>query len=245
SKVKIKSLHILDHSKGSEQLIIDAGQKEIGAKICKTCGMIYTIGQEEDEKLHAGYHQSYLINLKFSGWKKECVIGNYMDGRVIQVKDTDEHFGTKKIKDILFIVNRDLGFSTAGLPSRPNVMILLFISNDKRVSGCLVAEAIQSASRVVSAETSEKEGDGKTIWKLGSWYASSETVPAICGVNRIWVSHEFRRHKVASRMVDCLRQNFLYGYVVDLHELAFTDPTVDGRDFAASYTGTDNFLVYK
>ncbi|GBN13296.1 N-acetyltransferase ESCO1 [Araneus ventricosus] len=125
------------------------------------------------------------------GWNKG-VIGNYMDGRVIQVKDTDEHFGTKKIKDILFIVNRDLGFSTAGLPSRPNVMILLFISNDKRVSGCLVAEAIQSASRVVSAETSEKEGDGKTIWKLGSWYASSETVPAICGVNRIWVSHEFR-----------------------------------------------------
>ncbi|GBN56089.1 hypothetical protein AVEN_60826-1 [Araneus ventricosus] len=58
SKAKIKSLHILDHSKGSEQLIIDADQKEIGAKICKTCGMIYTIGQEEDEKLHAGYHQT-------------------------------------------------------------------------------------------------------------------------------------------------------------------------------------------
>lgn len=56
----------MDNSKGGEQMIIDAGQKEIGAKICKTCGMIYTIGQEEDEKLHAGYHQSYLINLKFS-----------------------------------------------------------------------------------------------------------------------------------------------------------------------------------
>ncbi|XP_055935190.1 N-acetyltransferase ESCO2-like [Argiope bruennichi] len=244
SKGKKKYLNIIDNSKGSEQLIIDAGQKEIGAKICKTCGMIYTIGQEEDEKLHAGYHQTYLINLKFLGWKKERVVGNYMDGRIIQVKDTDENFSTKKIKDILFIVNRDLGFSAAELPVRSNVMILLFISNDKRVNGCLVAEEIQSASRVVSAETSEKS-DGRSIWKLGSWYASSEIVPAICGVNRIWVSHDFRRRKVASRLVDCLRKNFLYGYFVDQHELAFTDPTVDGREFAASYTGTDNFLVYK
>ncbi|GFV45505.1 n-acetyltransferase ESCO1 [Trichonephila clavipes] len=246
SKSKKAAFSIMDTSKAGEQLIIDAGQKEIGAKMCKTCGMIYFIGQEEDEKLHSGYHQTFLINLRFPGWKKECVVGLFDDGRIIQVTETDKNFKLKKIQDILFIVNRDLGFPNAGLPVRPNVMFLLFISVDKKVGGCLVAESIDSACRVISDEISEeRKSDGKVIWNLGSWYASSESVPAICGINRIWVSREFRRCKVASRLVDCLRQNFLYGHVVELHELAFTDPSPDGREFAAAYTGTDNFLVYK
>lgn len=246
SKPKKTALCIMDTSKGGEQLIIDAGQKEIGAKMCKTCGMIYFIGQEEDEKLHSGYHQTFLINLRFPGWKKECVVGLFDDGRVIQVTETDKNFKLKKIQDILFIVNRDLGFPNAGLPVRPNVMFLLFISIDKKVGGCLVAESIDSACRVISGETSDEEkNDGKVIWKLGSWYASYESVPAICGINRIWVSRELRRCKVASRLVDCLRQNFIFGHFVELHELAFTDPSPDGREFAAAYTGTDNFLVYK
>ncbi|GFY47582.1 n-acetyltransferase ESCO1 [Trichonephila inaurata madagascariensis] len=246
SKSKKAALSIMDTSKAGEQLIIDAGQKEIGAKMCKTCGMIYFIGQEEDEKLHSGYHQTFLINLRFPGWKKECVVGLFDDGRIIQVTETDKNFKLKKIQDILFIVNRDLGFPNAGLPVRPNVMFLLFISVDKKVGGCLVAESIDSACQVISEETSEeKKSDRKVIWNLGSWYASSESVPAICGINRIWVSRELRRCKVASRLVDCLRQNFLFGHVVELHELAFTDPSPDGREFAAAYTGTDNFLVYK
>ncbi|GFT70669.1 n-acetyltransferase ESCO2 [Nephila pilipes] len=246
SKSKKSVLNIMDTSKGGEQLIIDAGQKEIGAKMCKTCGMIYFIGQEEDEKLHSGYHHTFLINLRFPGWKKECIVGLFPDGRIIQVSETDKNFNLKKIQDILLIVNRDLGFPNAGLPVRPNVMFFLFISNDKRIGGCLVAESIDSACPVISGKTCEEgKSDGNIIWKLGSWYASSESVPAICGVNRIWVSREFRRCKVASRLVDCLRQNFIYGHIVGLHELAFTDPSPDGRDFAASYTGTDNFLVYK
>ncbi|GFQ77548.1 n-acetyltransferase ESCO1 [Trichonephila clavata] len=246
SKSKKAPLNIMDTSKAGEQLIIDAGQKEIGAKMCKTCGMIYFIGQEEDEKLHSGYHQTFLINLRFPGWKKECVVGLFDDGRIIQVTENDKNFKLKKIQDILFIVNRDLGFPNAGLPVRPNVMFLLFISVDKKVGGCVVAESIDSACRVISDENSvEEKSDGKVIWKLGSWYASSESVPAICGINRIWVSRELRRSKVASRLVDCLRQNFIFGHVVELHELAFTDPSPDGREFAAAYTGTDNFLVYK
>ncbi|GIY74012.1 n-acetyltransferase ESCO1 [Caerostris extrusa] len=241
SKTKKCGPNILDTSKGDEQMIIDAGQKKIGATTCKTCCMIYCIGQEEDEKLHSNYHQTYLINLRFPGWKKENVVGMFPEGRIIQVRETDKNFNLKKIQDILFIVNKDLGFPTAGLPVRPNVMILLFVSIEKRVVGCLVAESIDSACRIVAGEKS----DEKTVWKLGSWYASSEPHPAICGINRIWVSHDFRRHKVASRMVDCLRRNFIYGHIVDLKELAFTDPSPEGRDFAAFYTGTDYFLVYK
>uniref|UniRef100_A0A2L2Y9C6 N-acetyltransferase ESCO1 n=1 Tax=Parasteatoda tepidariorum TaxID=114398 RepID=A0A2L2Y9C6_PARTP len=199
--------------------------------------MVYTIGHEEDEKLHSENHDIYL-QLKFPGWKDERVIGNYDDGRVIKILKEDKHFKLKKVQDILLLINRELGFPSAvynGYLQGQNIMIIMFISSDKFVKGCLVAESITSASPVVLHET----GTSK------SYYASSKTVHAICGINRIWVARKCRKQKIASRMVDCLRSNFILGLVVSLEELAFTDPTEDGMQFASSYTGTDNFLVYK
>lgn len=63
------------------------------------------------------------------------------------------------------------------------------------------------ANRVVQADdsTGSKGSTKEGVWKIGNWYSSSETVPAICGVNRVWVAHNYRRQKIASRIIDCLR----------------------------------------
>ena len=37
----------------------------------------------------------------------------------------------------------------------------------------------------------------------------------------------------------------MLGYPLKKEELAFSDPTPDGRSFATSYTNTPCFLVYK
>jgi hypothetical protein len=41
------------------------------------------------------------------------------------------------------------------------------------------------------------------------------------------------------------RCNFVSGYVVPRHELAFSQPTEAGCRFARAYTGSQAFLVYK
>ena len=41
------------------------------------------------------------------------------------------------------------------------------------------------------------------------------------------------------------RCNFLAGYVVPRHQLAFSQPTEQGRSFAAAYTGSQKLLVYQ
>ncbi|KFM76928.1 N-acetyltransferase ESCO1, partial [Stegodyphus mimosarum] len=212
--------------------------------------MVFSAGEENDETVHAKYHDMYLMNLRFLGWKNEHVVGEYTDGRIIMVTKESKNFMLKKVKEILVIANRDLGFPSDSFPIRPNATFLLFISNDKRVAGCVVGESITSACHVIldtrcSVTCETKEIELKNVWKIGNWCCSSEAVPAICGVNRIWVAKEHRRRKIASRLMDCLRCHFLYGYVVGIRELAFTDPSPDGREFAAAYTGTDNFLVYK
>ena len=45
--------------------------------------------------------------------------------------------------------------------------------------------------------------------------------------------------------VTLCRCNFLAGYVVPRHELAFSQPTEQGRSFAAAYTGSQELLVYQ
>ena len=35
------------------------------------------------------------------------------------------------------------------------------------------------------------------------------------------------------------------GYLLDKCEIAFSDPTPDGKNFAAMYTDNPSFLVYK
>lgn len=54
----------LRKSDGS-QMMIDAGQKEFGAKQCDVCGIIYEIGNPEDEASHEAHHNSFLNTLKY------------------------------------------------------------------------------------------------------------------------------------------------------------------------------------
>lgn len=40
------------------------------------------------------------------------------------------------------------------------------------------------------------------------------------------------------------RSNFIYGSYLSKEEIAFSDPTPDGKLFATQYCGTGQFLVY-
>jgi hypothetical protein len=40
-------------------------QRNFGASRCSVCGVVYTKGHEEDEKLHKAYHQGAVQGLKF------------------------------------------------------------------------------------------------------------------------------------------------------------------------------------
>ena len=50
------------HSYPSPQ---DAGQKEFGAAICESCGMVYSADSPEDQFQHTQFHQRFLDSIKF------------------------------------------------------------------------------------------------------------------------------------------------------------------------------------
>eukprot|EP01102_Stenamoeba_stenopodia_P017148 TRINITY_DN6101_c0_g1_i1.p1 TRINITY_DN6101_c0_g1~~TRINITY_DN6101_c0_g1_i1.p1 ORF type:complete len:602 (-),score=193.40 TRINITY_DN6101_c0_g1_i1:60-1865(-) len=71
-----------------------------------------------------------------------------------------------------------------------------------------------------------------------------DLVEARVGISRVWVCRDSRRKGIASKLVDAVRANFIYGEAIPKDLCAFSQPTRDGVRFAAHYTQTRRFLIY-
>ncbi|CAH1774868.1 unnamed protein product [Owenia fusiformis] len=225
---------------GMEQYILDAGQKNIGAVQCPTCHMRYTQGEPTDEASHSKFHKRMLTVLKFNGWKKENVVAEFEDGsRIIVVLPTDTNC-MKKVDSVKSVVDEDLAFTNAPSPAcKSNMKTYMCIFN-QRIIGVCIAEVITKGYRVIQDTQSQSSTQG-----LRAWYCSSQAESAKCGISRIWVDKGYRHQGIATRLLDAMRTNFMFSYHLSKKELAFSDPTNDGKMFAMKYTETPEFLVYK
>ncbi|XP_074144499.1 N-acetyltransferase ESCO2 isoform X1 [Sminthopsis crassicaudata] len=227
-----------------DQLVIDAGQKYFGAIICKSCGMIYTAASPEDEAQHAHYHQRLLEGIKYVGWKKERIVAEFWDGKIILVLPGDPKYAIRKAEDVRELVDNELGFKQV-IPNCPSkIKTFLYISDEKKVIGCLIAEPIKQAFRVLNEPDSPDSANQHAFYNQRAWQCSSTPEPALCGISRIWVFNLMRRKGIARRLVDTLRNYFMFGGFLSTDEIAFSDPTPDGKLFATKYCNTPNFLVY-
>ncbi|KAJ8375472.1 hypothetical protein SKAU_G00060520 [Synaphobranchus kaupii] len=240
---EIKRLKVAD--KGAQQGIIDTDQKHFGTVACNLCGMFYSSANPEDESQHLLFHNQFISAVRYVGWKKERILGEYPDGKIILVLPDDPKYALKKVEEIREMVDSDLGFQQVDTKCPSQIKTFLFISNDKKVAGCLIAEHIQEGFRVIEEAMPEgSEGEKMMFERQRAWCCSTIPEPAVCGISRIWVFSMMRRRGIASRMIECLRNNFIYGSHLSKEEIAFSDPTPDGKLFATHYCGTSQFLVY-
>uniref|UniRef100_A0A8C4QZN5 N-acetyltransferase ESCO2 n=1 Tax=Eptatretus burgeri TaxID=7764 RepID=A0A8C4QZN5_EPTBU len=252
-RLSLQKLWRLKEKEGVDesQLIIDAGQKHFGAVTCGTCGMVFTAASSQDEAQHLLYHQRFVGAVTFGGWKKERVVGSYPDGKIVLVLPGDPKYTHDKVEEVRDFVDNDLGFQKAVHSSTSHMKTFLFVTNDKKVSGCLISEHINKGYRVLSEspllspeKQSQTSASGVQIERQWAWCCATEPETAVCGISRIWVFSLFRRNGIATRLMDCLRKNFTYGTYLTKEEIAFSDPTQDGKLFATKYYNTPNFLVY-
>ncbi|MEE6511309.1 hypothetical protein FKM82_017791 [Ascaphus truei] len=245
SKTHKQSKKQKEANKDSEdQLIIDAGQKHFGPIICSTCGMIYTAASPEDEAQHGHYHQRLLDGIRYVGWKKERVVCEFWDGKIIMILPDDPKYAVKKAEEVRELVDSELGFKQVILHCPSKTKTYLFVSNDKKIVGCLIAEPIKQAFRVITEPLSPESMSQGLLERHRAWRCSTRPEAAICGISRVWVFSPMRRKAIASRMVDAVRSSFLYGSHLSPGEIAFSDPTPDGKLFASTYCNEPNFLVY-
>lgn len=142
----------------------------------------------------------------------------------------------RKVEEVLEMVDTELGSALENrLLVKENTKVFLRIHN-QRIVGCLIAETISRANRVVPQK--KKEG-GKLVC------CCEEPTKAWAGVGRIWVLQSERGKGHASTLVDCMRENMIQNFILSKDQIAFSDPTESGMIFAEKYTKRPDFLVYR
>lgn len=221
---------------GNKQLIIDAGQKNFGATECSLCSMVYSCNDPGDVAEHTLHHKTFMDALRFPGWKSERLVESLMNGRIIKVISSDPKFALQKLDQIRAVVDLDLGFTKPVLPERQaKSTYYLYVSDDQEVMSFVLAEPLSVAFRVLPRSSEFR--DELTV-------CSRLPEPVTCGISRVWTNPKFRRRGCARRLLDAVRSSFVFGARLDKEQIAFSDPTPDGRQFAASYSGTEQFFTY-
>ncbi|NXR37389.1 ESCO2 acetyltransferase, partial [Zosterops hypoxanthus] len=127
-----------------DQLIIDLGQRELGAGQCGSCGMVFAPGIPEDRLQHLRHHRRLREGLRYLGWKQQRVVAEFWDGKIVLILPGDPKYALRKAQEVLEVVDSELGFPGSSLGSLPeNSRVYLFVGTGKCVLGCLVAEPIQ------------------------------------------------------------------------------------------------------
>lgn len=108
-----------------QQYQLDVGQKEFGLRTCPQCDMQYSVHEPQDEILHMEYHNRVRI-LTFKGWNNERVVTQISEwnppGRIIYVCELDSKAKKDRVKEVLTMVDRDLGFAT-GAEMKPKTLV--------------------------------------------------------------------------------------------------------------------------
>ncbi|XP_017695380.1 PREDICTED: N-acetyltransferase ESCO2-like, partial [Lepidothrix coronata] len=202
-----------------DQMIIDAGQKHFGAIVCKSCGMIYSAASPEDEAQHIQHHQRFLEGLRYVGWvrEREVVWGSTSATSFTRINPMEcpelaqhiqhhERFleGLRYLaEEVREIVDNELGFQQVSLGCPARSRTYLFVCGERMVVGCLLAEPIKQAFRVLSEPAPCPSPDSQQGIPR-AWRCSADPEPAVCGISRIWVLGPRRRSGIARRLLDTL-----------------------------------------
>ncbi|XP_058183399.1 protein CHROMOSOME TRANSMISSION FIDELITY 7-like isoform X4 [Rhododendron vialii] len=127
---------------------------------------MYVCGDEGDEKVHKEFHKDYTHGIQFKGWNNERVVNlpSTMAGRVILVLDGDPPAHKKKVQKVVEMMEMDLG---SGCLIHKLYKVYLYILH-QRIAGCLIAEPIIVAYRVLSNSEAPKSIKGTNANDNGS-----------------------------------------------------------------------------
>lgn len=214
----------------ANQYQIDAGQKDFGAQQCKQCGLMYTVHEPEEENLHRDYHESLYI-LRFKGWTDEDVVAFYpdwaTDGRIIRISNNSHIKRIERLKEILNIVDKELGFSSYTIP---RLFVAYLAVRKCQIVGLCLVQPLEKAHKYLYVNNLD--------------CCTDEEFEAKCGISRIWVSPLQRRLRIGSKLIRAVQLHTILGEEIHFDKLAFSAPTEDGKQFARRVTKMEQFLVY-
>lgn len=145
--VSISLNKILNKKRSYAQFHLDLGQSDFLLHTCSVCGFKYSPGDKDDEKIHKTFHKNYTRGIPCKTSCNERVISmpTIETGRIILVLHDDHPAQKTKVHEVVKMMEIELGTDWI---IHNHCKVYLFISSH-RIAGCLVAEPIKSAYRVI------------------------------------------------------------------------------------------------
>lgn len=235
-------------------------------KACKTCGMEYIPSNAEDVALHRKFHAMNFGGVDCTKAMVERLRQKQIwggEGSFLAVVGRRDALAMRnKASDVLKVVNTELaavpisdedlwsqttlsastGISEedATIPEKcDRFKVYLYIRGQKCVAACL-AERIQEAYTVLAQDKTFEQRTHTLGESQSSSISVSTTADSVLlGISRIWVSTQFRKQGLARRLLDAIRDNFMYGLNIGKHLTAFSQPTESGGKLARKYFACD------
>ncbi|CAM0145828.1 unnamed protein product [Urochloa decumbens] len=158
AKRKSSGGELVSKKRSYAQFHLELGQPDFVLHTCSVCSMMYARGNDNDEKVHKAYHKNYFEGVPFKGWRNEAVIARSESrDRVILATDENSCMWNSKVKEVITVVEKELGFAEGKLLHKL-CKVYLYISV-QRIVGCLVTEPIKTAHRVIPSSTEESHSD--------------------------------------------------------------------------------------
>ncbi|KAJ9693276.1 hypothetical protein PVL29_012147 [Vitis rotundifolia] len=147
----------LNKKRSYAQFHLELGQSDFLLHSCSTCGLKYAPGDEGDEQVHKAFHKNFTHGIQFKGWRNERIIRmpSTGGGRIVLVLDGDPPAHKNKVHEVVKIMEVEFG---GGWIFHKDCKVYLFISS-QRVAGCLVAEPIKKAYKILLSSADERSDD--------------------------------------------------------------------------------------
>lgn len=235
------------------QLHLDFGQKV--RTRCKTCGMEYAPSIAEDAAVHQMFHNRNLGGVElgkafvdtdacrsrslWQGNNGNCIIecdwrgSKTLKSKVRMVLDVvDKELGAVKVEDERLWFNPEID------PLETHFTAYLYLKSSKCVGLCLV----QNLLIAYKVRPPERRAKGATSITQHQRTMMIATKPdgMIMGISRIWISSGHRKEGLATRLLDCAQNNFVYGFPVKKEYTAFSQPTDSGAALARKWYGKES-----
>lgn len=209
--------------KSNEQYCLDFGQKNYQPIKCTICGMLYTKGEETDEKQHAKYHAEFDNGVKWN--VKVERVKKYLNdkSRIVEILATDPRPTLDCVNRLIKMSYNDMsaGEDVCKLIENPiTTRFYIYVNSTNNAIGYICVEKITEAYVLIDYESSRLE---------------SEPSEAFCGILYLWVHPSHRRQGIATWLLDVARANIQQSRIVSRSRVAVCDPTSQAIPFLNKY----------
>lgn len=172
-----------------------------------------------------------------------------MTARIIEIRRGDSPAHVKKLLEVKLLLDDALGF----VEEEPFLQRSSFLFvQDKQIVGCVTVDRVDYAfpldpdasGLVVSGGLPEPDDEASHCSSGTVLEAKASRHPVLAGICQLWVHPSFRGKKIATRLVNSVRDKLIYGMQIAKHQVAFAQPTKNGLAFAQSYVAPGEVLVY-